>query len=107
LRVLLDEQLRLALAADLVGHEASTVKDQRWQGLTNGALLERAGDAGFDVLLTADRNLEFQQNLARARVGIVLLEALSNKVEDLRPLLPRALEALESIRPGEIIRVGT
>lgn len=86
MRVLLDEQLPRRLARDLAGHDVRTVQQQGWAGVKNGELLQRAADHGFDIFLTADQNLEFQQNLARARLGVVVLVAASNALEDLRPL---------------------
>jgi predicted nuclease of predicted toxin-antitoxin system len=71
-RVLLDEQLPRRLARELVGHDVSTVRQQGWAGVKNGELLRRAADRGFEVLLTADRSLPFQQNLAGARLGVVV-----------------------------------
>jgi len=63
-RVLLDEQLPRQLARELIGHEIRTVQQQGWAGLTNGDLLQRAAEAGYEVFITADQNIEFQQNLA-------------------------------------------
>jgi hypothetical protein len=60
--VLLDEQLPHQLAREINGHQVSTVKQRGWAGLKNGELLRVAADAGFEVLVTADRNLQFQQN---------------------------------------------
>jgi len=98
LRVLLDEQLPLALTKELSGCDARTVKDRGWKGLTNGELMKRAGTEGFDVLLTADQSIEFQQNLALAPLGIVLLVAPSNKLEDLKPLIAESLDQLQKRR---------
>ncbi len=106
MRVLLDEQLPRQLAPELTGHEVRTVQQQGWGGLTNGDLLGRAADEGFEVLLTADQNLEFQQNLARARVGIVVLVAASNALEDLLPLVPGVLETIPKSKPGRVLRVA-
>ena len=106
MRVLLDEQLPRHLARDLTGHQARTVQQEGWAGLRNGELLRRAADGGFDAFVTADRNLEFQQNLAGARLGVVVLVAPSTALEDLRPLIPAALEAIGRVRPGEVIRVA-
>ena len=75
MRVLLDEQLPRHLAREIVGHDTSTVQQRGWAGLKNGELLRVAADASFDVLVTADRNLRFQQNLSQARLGIILLVA--------------------------------
>jgi hypothetical protein len=105
-RVLLDEQLPRQLAPYLTGHAVRTVQQQRWAGLTNGALLSQAEAAGFDLFITADQNLEFQQNLRTVGLGIVILEAASNALEDLLPLLPSMLAAMARVQPGEIIRVS-
>ncbi len=73
--VLLDEQLPRHLARDLTGHQVRTVQQEGWARLKNGELLQRAADSGFDVFVTADQNLEFQQNLSRARLGVVVLRS--------------------------------
>ena len=80
-RVLLDEQLPRHLARELRGHDVSTVQQKGWAGLKNGELLRMAADAGFDVFVTADRNLEFQQNLSQTGLGVILLVAPSNALE--------------------------
>lgn len=105
MRVLLDEQLPVSLAAALVGHTVDTVVGLGWQGVTNGELLRRARER-YDAFITMDRNLEYQQNLTAAGLGIVLVRARSNRMQDLRPLVPRILEALNGITPGELRRVG-
>jgi predicted nuclease of predicted toxin-antitoxin system len=104
-RVLLDEQLPRRLARQLTGHDVRTVQQQGWAGVKNGELLQHAADAGFEVFLTADQNLQYQQNLARARLGVVVLVAHSNKLEDLIPLIAPAMEAISRSRAGEIIRI--
>ncbi|HEU4887279.1 MAG TPA: hypothetical protein VFV49_05285 [Thermoanaerobaculia bacterium] len=105
MKVLVDESLPLALAAELIGHEVSTVRAQRWLGLRNGVLLRVAVDAGFDVLLTADRALRYQQNLVRIGIGVVLLVRVRNRIQDLRPLLPEIHAALIQVRRGELIEI--
>jgi predicted nuclease of predicted toxin-antitoxin system len=105
MRVLLDEQLPRHLARDLGGHDVSTVQQRDWAGLKNGELLRVAADAGIEVLVTADRNLQFQQNLSQSRLGIILLVAPSNALEDLRPLVPSLLAAIPNSRPGQLLRV--
>jgi len=105
-RVLLDEQLPRHLARDLTVHQVRTVQQEGWAGLRNGVLLQRAEQGGFDVFITADQNLELQQNLAQARLGVVVLVARSLALEDLRPLVPAALAAIGRVRPGEVIRVA-
>ena len=105
LRILLDEQLPRQLAPYLVGHDVRTVQQESWTGLKNGELLTQAEDAGFSVFLTGDQNLEFQQNISKRRLGVVVLCAASNALEDLLPLVPDGLTAIASVRPGQLIRV--
>ena len=105
MRILLDEQLPRQLAPYLVGHDARTVQQESWAGLKNGALLTKAEDAGFSVIVTGDQNIEFQQNISKRRLGVVVLCAPSNALEDLLPLVPAALTAFETIQPGQLIRV--
>jgi predicted nuclease of predicted toxin-antitoxin system len=107
-RVLLDEQLPRQLARELTGHghDVSTVQQQGWAGITNGELLRRAAAQGFEVLLTADQNLEFQQNLSGAALGVLVLVAPSNALEDLLPLVPGILAALPKIGRGSVVRVA-
>lgn len=105
MRVLLDEQLPVDLAKNLAEHDVRSVKDEDWKGLSNGELLARAEDAGFQVFVTSDRNLQHQQDLSRTTLGVVVLMAPTNKLEDLRPLIPRALEAMTRISSGKAIRI--
>ena len=105
MRVLLDEQLPRHLAREIGGHDVSTVQQLGWAGLKNGELLRVAADAGFHVLVTADRNLQFQQNLGQSQLGIILLVAPSNALEDLLPLVPNLRSAIPKSRPGQLLRV--
>ena len=105
LRILIDEQLPRQLAPYLVGHDARTVQQESWAGLKNGELLTKAEHAGFTVFLTGDQNLEFQQNISNRRLGVVVLCATSNALEDLLPLVPAALSAIATVRPGQLVRV--
>jgi hypothetical protein len=73
--------------------------------LKNGALLNQAEASGFTVLVTGDQNLEHQQNMKNRKLGIVVLAAVSNSLEDLLPLIPEALLAIEQVQPGQIWRV--
>jgi len=82
MRVLIDEQLPRHLAHELTAHEVRTVQQQGWAGLTNGELLRRAAEEGFEVFITADQNLEFQQNLARSGLGVFVLVAPNNALTD-------------------------
>lgn len=106
MRVLLDEQLPRQLVGELVGHEVSTVQWEGLAGLENGGLLRAAAERGFEVFLTKDTSLEFQQNLSAVGLGIVVMDARSHDIEVLRPLVPGVLEAFVSIRPGEVRHVA-
>ena len=105
MRILLDESLPRPLARELIRHQVSTVRDQGWTSLTNGALLALAAGA-FDVLLTADQNLEFQQNLANLPLAVVVVVADSNRLESLEPLVPQVLAVLRTLKPKALVRVG-
>ena len=76
-----------------------------WSGKENGELLRLAGDS-FDVLLTADRNLEHQQNLTTLPISVVVLVASTNRIESLRPLVPELLELLKAPPPRRLVRIG-
>ncbi len=95
----------VGVATLLAGHDVQTVSGLRWQGLKNGELLERAGGR-FDAFITMDRNIKQQQALADRSFGVVLLRAPSNRIEDLRAVVPALIQALDSLRAGEIVRVG-
>jgi hypothetical protein len=104
-RVLLDEQLPRQLASELSGYEVRTVQQQGWAGLKNGELLQRGAEVGFEAFITADQNLEFQQNLARSSLFVLVLVAPSNALEDLLPLVPAILAELSTARAGRVVRV--
>ncbi|MFI5403344.1 MAG: hypothetical protein ACHQ1G_10430 [Planctomycetota bacterium] len=105
MRVLLDEQLPRELAVELTGHETRTIDRMGWKGLGNGELLAQAAGK-FDVLLTMDKAMPLEHDIARYRIALVLLRAKSNRIEDLRPLAPEILRAVAGSRPGAIVRVG-
>ena len=106
MRVLLDENVPLDLAHDLVGHHVDTVIGLGWAGLANGELLRRAQDL-CDAFVTMDRNIEHQQNIPAPPLGVVLVRASSNRLVHLRLLVPEILGALTALRPGHIARIGT
>ena len=109
MRVLFDEPMPRPYAREIVadGHEVLTVRQMRWAGTSNGELLQKAANAGFGAVVTVDRNLEYQQNVAQAEIGVVVLVVQSNRIEDLLPLAAEFLQALDRIQPGQVIRVGT
>ena len=105
MRVLLDENLPHDLAGALVGHAVSTVQSLGWAGTRNGELLKRAGTV-CDVFISMDGNIERQQNLAGLSFGVVVIEAPSNRMADLLPVVPELLHAIDAVRSGQVRRVG-
>jgi len=104
MRILLDEDLPRRLGGLLLGHEAETVPRNGWAGIKNGRLLALAATK-FDVLLTMDQNLEFQQNLATLPIAVLVVEAISNRLEHLKPLVPDMLRELNHIPPKTLRRL--
>ncbi len=83
----------------------STVQRSGWTDIKNGKLLGLAG-AEFDVFLTMDRNLEFQQNLAALPIAVLVVEAVSNRMEHLVPMVPGILKELDHIAPKSLRKIG-
>ena len=106
MRVLLDESLPVQLADELFGHSVRTVRQQGWNSLKNGELLRRARGEGFEVFVTADQNIEFQQNIVRADIGVVIIAARTNRIEDLLSLVPKILFAITSSTRGQVSHVS-
>ena len=103
--MLLDECVDRRLAENILGHEVVTVPDAGWAALRNGELLGRA-ERKFDVFITVDRNLSFQQDLSRFSVAVIVLGARSNRIADLRALIPQLLKILPTAKRGEVTLVG-
>jgi hypothetical protein len=108
MKVLLDECLPKKLKHEVQADFVRTVPEVSWAGTKNGALL-RLVEREFDVFLTNDQNLEHQQNLKQFDLAVVVLVALTNDIEDLKPLMPAANEAMKTIGSREIkyIRAGS
>lgn len=105
MKILLDECVDQRLAADIQGHEVKTVPAMGWANYKNGELLTLA-QAEFDVLVTVDRNLPYQQNLSRFTIAVVILRAPTNRLVDLKPLVPRLLLVLPTALVGDATYVG-
>jgi hypothetical protein len=105
MRVLLDECVDWRLLRDLSSHEVRTVKQLGWEKIKNGALLALAATQ-FDVFITVDQNLPYQQNASRYDLAIIILSARTTRLPDLRTLLPLLHEALTAPRRGafQVIR---
>ncbi len=106
MRLLLDECVPRPLKRELAGHEASTVVDEGWSSKRNSELLSLMVAHGFQAFLTVDQNLQFQQNIAASGIAVVVVMARTNRLKELRPLVPAVLDALRGIRPGQLVRVG-
>ena len=106
MRVLLDECVPRKLRNELPGHDVKTVADVKWAGTKNGLLLQQAA-AKFDVLVTVDQGIPYQQNLADITLALVIIMAPSNDIQDLRPMMSDVLRVLATIQPGQVVVVTT
>lgn len=103
--MLFDHCVPKPLRHALKEHEVSTAKEMGWEGLRNGQLLEQAQANGFDVVITVDQNIRFQQNLKGRAIAVCVLVAGGVTVEDLRPLIPRLEGLLPTLKPGRLYEV--
>jgi predicted nuclease of predicted toxin-antitoxin system len=106
MRILIDECLDWRLCRSLIDHECTSVQKMGWSGLTNGALLEKAAKE-FDVFLTGDRNLTFQQKTSSFAIAVVVLHAESIQLRHTLPLMPKVLAALSALKSGEVTKVSS
>ena len=104
MRLLLDECTPKRLKREFAGHDAFTVDDVGLKGLKNGELL-RAASGKFDVVVTVDQKMPFQQNPAALELGLIILLAKRSRYQELKALVPKALEALTTIKTGDIVRI--
>jgi predicted nuclease of predicted toxin-antitoxin system len=105
MRILLDESVPEQLADLLPGHVCSSVRREGWAGLKNGVLLATAASRS-DVLLTADKNMEYQQNLATLPMAVLVMRARSNRISDLERVIPAVLAALATLGPKALTKVA-
>ena len=105
MRVLIDECLDWRLCRALAGHYCVSVHQMKWAGLTDGMLLQKAQHE-FDVFVTGDTNLSFQQNLTNFKIAVIVLEARSTRLTDTAKLMPTVSKILTTIKEGQVVRVG-
>ena len=105
MKILLDECVDERLAHDLAGHDVLTVRQMGWKGKQNGELLALAAQH-FEAFVTTDRNLSFQQNLTRFTIAVLVMTAPTNRLSDLRPIVPALLEMLPLVKKGEVREIG-
>src|ERR1700694_5456925 len=105
MRLLLDESVPRRLRHALPKHIVKTAVEMGWSGVKNGALLTLAA-AEFDAFITVDKNLPYQQNIATLPVAVVVLNAPSNELQALLPLMPRLEEVLATLQPRVLVQLG-
>ena len=106
MRILLDESLPKELKTELPGHNVRTVQETGWSGVKNGELLVLAA-AQFDVFITADQNLRYQQNLSALPIAVVVLVARNNRIDTLRPLMPDLTASLATLPARTLVQIGS
>lgn len=106
MKVFLDECVDWRLARDIIGHDVKTARQMGSTTVKNGALPTLASQH-FDAFVTVDRNLSFQENLDSFSIAVVVLQAKTNRLADLRPLIPGGLAAIEAALPGTAKLIGT
>ena len=104
MKVLLDECVDRRFAKELKGHQVKTVPQMGWKTIENGRLLQLA-EKEFDVFVTVNRNLSFQQNLPKYNLAVVILQAPTNRLADLQVLAAKLLAILPTAKRGEAITV--
>jgi predicted nuclease of predicted toxin-antitoxin system len=104
MRILLDECVNPRLKEAFPAHDVSTTHEMGWNNSKDSTLLRLAQES-FDVFVTIDRNLEFQQNLARINLAIVVVETLDNQMDSYRPLFAQLREAVQDTKPGSVAHV--
>jgi len=104
-KILLDECIDRRSAKDIEGHEIITVPQAGWAGIQNGELLRRAQEQ-FDVFVTVDRNLSFQQYLPQFSIAVIILQSSTNRLKDLRPLVPQLRRIVLTAPKGQVTWVN-
>ena len=104
MRILIDECLNWRICRALSGHYCVSVQKMGWAGLTNGELLREA-ERDFDVFITGDRNLSYQQKVSTFDIAVVILHAASTQLHHTIPLMPKVLELLPKIKPAEVASI--
>ncbi|TMH90509.1 MAG: hypothetical protein E6H42_13710 [Betaproteobacteria bacterium] len=105
MKVFVDECVDWRLARDIVGHEVKTARQIGWSTIENGEPLALAAKE-FDVFITVDRNLSFQQHLPAFTIAVIVLRAVSNRLADLQPLVPELLASIPEAKRGAVTYVG-
>jgi predicted nuclease of predicted toxin-antitoxin system len=102
MRILFDENTPFSLARDLIGHESSHVIRLGWRGTKNGALLTRAEQVGFDVLITLDDDMKPEQNMSGRKIAVLVVKPAEQGKQAMKAMARHVLLALTTIEAGEI-----
>ncbi|HEX9989697.1 MAG TPA: DUF5615 family PIN-like protein [Chloroflexia bacterium] len=106
MKILLDENLPRRLRHQFANHDVATVTWLGWAGIVNGRLLDLAEGHSFEVFVTGDQSVPFQQNIGKRKIAVIVLVARDNQFETLEVLVPAVQEALETIQAGDVIQIG-
>lgn len=105
MKVFLDECVDWRLSREIVGHDVKTARQMGWSSIKNGEPLALAAKE-FDVFVTVDRNLSFQQNLPAFAIAVIVLRAKSDRLLDMQPLIPELLVSISTAKLGAVTFVG-
>ena len=105
MRVLLDECIDRRFARELFGHDVKTVPQMGWAGIKNGDLM-RLAETDFEIFVTVDRSLSYQQNLSNFDLALIVLKAKSNRIQDLPPFADLAVQAFSRVKKGEALLIS-
>jgi predicted nuclease of predicted toxin-antitoxin system len=106
MRVLLDNNVSRRFSQLLPGHDVTHVQQIGWEGLKNGLLLASAEESGFEVFITADKQIQYQQNLFGRKIRIVVLNSLRIVIEEIAPLAPQVLAVLPDLQEGVLVLIS-
>lgn len=106
MKILLDECLNWRLKREFESHDVFTTQEMGWAGIVNGQLMTKASEAGFQIFVTIDKNLRFQQNIRNYNLAVVVLQTRLNRLEYIRPLMPTLLEQLPNMLAGEVHEIS-
>jgi hypothetical protein len=106
-KILLDHCVPKSFKNELPQHEVTTAREQGWEALKNGDLLNQAQISGFDILITVDQNVRYQQNLSGRSIAVCVLIARGITIENLRPLVGELEKLLPTIQPGQLYQINS
>ena len=105
MNIILDEWLPRKLKRELVGHEAQTIQEMGWSGIVNGSFMALIGQKDFEVFITIDKNMRYQQNLDKLPCALMVLQTASNAFGSIEPHVPSILQALPTLSKGQVVLI--